>query len=102
MKDIFFWVYVVSAVLAFLYLYVISHIAVAHFSKDCVANGMVLHNKKGNPAQKIISLIKCATIITIPIYNTFMVLAWMNHTKELMEVWEGIAWERYCYPEELP
>ncbi len=102
MKDIFFWVYVVSAVLAFLYLFVISPIAIAHFSKDCVANGMVRHNRKSNPAEKIICLIKCATIIAIPIYNTFIVLAWMSRTKELMEVWEGAAWERYCYPDELP
>lgn len=102
MKDVFFWIYVVSAVLAFLYLYVISDIAVAYFSKDCVAHGMVRHNAKGNPAKKIICFIKCVMIIAIPVYNTFMVLAWMTHTKELMEVWEGAAWERYCYPDELP
>ena len=102
MKDIFFWVYVVSAVLAFLYLFVISAIAIAYFSKDCIAVGMVRHNRKNNPAKQIICLIKCATIIAVPIYNTFMVLVWLTQTEKLMEVWEGAAWERYCYPEELP
>lgn len=102
MKDVFFWTYVVSAVLAFLYLFVISPVAIAYFSKDCVAVGMVRHNLKSNPAEQIICLIKCATIIAIPIYNTFMVLALMTQTEKLMEVCEGAAWERHCYPEELP
>ena len=102
MKDIFFWVYVVSAVLAFLYLCVITPIAIAHFSKDCVAVGMVRYNRKNNPARQIICLIKCAAIIAVPVYNTFLVSVWLTQTEKLMEIWEGAARRRYCYPEELP
>lgn len=102
MKEFFFWVYVVSAVLAFLYLYVFATMAVLHFAKEYKALGMVKIKKPTNWAKVCISTIQCALMIGLPILNTFLVAVWVCNTDTVMEKWEEATAELFCYPDELP
>lgn len=101
LKIVLFWGYVASAVLAFLYLFVFSMLAVAYFAKECKAEGMVKIKTSRNWAKFCISLVQCALMIGLPILNTFLVAIWLCHTDMLMEAWEEKVWENYCYPDEL-
>lgn len=102
MGEIFFWVYVASAVLAFLYLFVFARLAMTPIFKECKAKGMVRVKQPKNWAKLFISLIQCALMIGLPVVNTFFVVVWLCSTSKCMEVWEGMAWECFCYPDELP
>ena len=101
LKVVLFWVYVVSAVLAFLYLFVFPRLAVAYFAKECKAEGMVKAKTSKNWAKFCISLVQCALMIGLPIFNTFLVAIWLCHTDMFMEKWEEMTWQLYCYPDEL-
>ena len=101
MKEIFFWVYVASAVLAFLYLFVFARLAMIPVFKECKAKGMVRVKQPTNWAKVCISLLQCAAMIGLPVINTFFVVVWLCSTEKVMENWEGIAWECFCYPDEL-
>jgi hypothetical protein len=102
MREIFFWVYVVSAVLAFLYLFVFSQLAMIPIFKECEAKGMVRVKRHTSWVKLFISLIKSVLIIGLPVINTFFIAVWLCNTSECMETWEGVAWESFCYPDELP
>ena len=102
MKEIFFWVYVASAVLAFLYLFVFARLAMIPTFKECKAKGMVRVKQPTNWAKLFISLIQTALMIGLPVINTFFVAVWLCNTSKCMETWEGIAWECFCYRDELP
>ena len=103
MKEIFFWVYITSAVLAFLYLFVFTRLAIHYFSKECKAKGMVKKAKTSkNWAKFYIGLIQCALMIGLPILNTFLDILWLCSTDMFMEKLEEMTWESYCYPDELP
>lgn len=101
MKEFFFWVYVASAILAFLYLFVFASLACVHFAKQCKAEGMVKVKKPTNWAKVCISLLQCALMIGLPVINTFFVIIWVCSTERVMELWEEKTWEMYCYPDEL-
>ena len=102
MLEVLFWVYVASAVIVFLYLFVFAQFAMKHFSKECKAQGMVRVKQPTNWAKLFISLIQCVMMIGLPVINTFFVAVWLCNTSKCMETWEGIAWECFCYPDELP
>ena len=102
MKEIFFWVYVASAVLAFLYLFVFARLAMIPIFKECKEKGMVRVKQPMNWAKLFISLIQTAMMIGLPVINTFFVVVWLCNTSKCMETWEGIALECFCYPDELP
>lgn len=102
MKEILFWVYVASAVLAFLYLFVFSCLAMIPVFKECKAKGMVRVKQPTNWAKVCISLLQCAIMIGLPVINTYFVVVWLCNTSGCMEAWEGVAWEHFCYPDELP
>lgn len=102
MKEILFWVYVASAAIVFLYLFVFAQFAVRHFAKECKAQGMVKVKKPTNWAKVFISLLQCMLMIGLPIVNTFIATVWVCSTEKVMEKWEEITWEAYCYPDELP
>ena len=101
MKVIFFWVYIASAVLAFLYLFVFAKMAIAYFSQKCKADGMVKIKTPKNWANVCIRFVQCALMIGLPIVNTFCVVAWLCSTDKCMEYWEELTWDSYCYPDEL-
>lgn len=102
MLKIMFWVYIVSAVLAFLYLFVFAHIAIAYFSHERKAEGQVRIKTRKNWAKVCISFIQCILIIGLPVLNTFFVTVWLCNTDKCMEQWEELARKNYCYPDELP
>ena len=95
MKEIFFWVYVASAVLAFLYLFVFARLAVSYFAKQCKAEGLVKIKTPKNWAKFCISLVQCALMIGLPVLNTFFVIVWLCNTDTCMEKWEEMT--RECY-----
>ena len=95
MKEIFFWVYVASAVLAFLYLFVFARLAVGYFAKECEAEGLVEIKTPKNWAKICIRLVQCALMIGLPILNTFFVVAWILNTDKCMTHWEETT--RECY-----
>ena len=102
MKEIFFWVYVASAVLAFLYLFVFTRLAVSYFAKQCKAEGLVKIKTPKNWAKICIGFVQCALIICLPILNTFFVIVWLCNTDTCMKMWEDMTLECFCYPNELP
>ena len=102
MKEIFFWVYVASAVLAFLYLFVFSRLAMIPVFKECKAKGMVRVKQPTNWAKVFISLLQCALMVGLPIVNTFIAAVWLCSSEKVMEAWEEKTWECFCYPDELP
>ena len=102
MKEIFFWVYVASAAIVFLYLFVFAQLAMKHFSKECKAQGMVRVKRPANWAKVFISLLQCALMVGLPIVNTFIAAVWLCSSEKVMEAWEEKAWESFCYPDELP
>lgn len=102
MLEVLFWVYVASAILAFLYLFVFAGMAVAHFSKECKTKGMVKIKTRTNWAKVCISFVQCALMIGLPVINTFFVAVWLCNTTKCLEAWEEMTWECYCYPDELP
>ena len=102
MLEVLFWIYVASAILAFLYLFVFAKMAVVHFSKECKAEGMVRVKQPTNWAKVCISFVQCALMVGLPIVNTFFVVVWLCNTNKCMETWEELTWECYCYPDELP
>lgn len=95
-----FWVYVLSAGLAFLYLFVFAQIAIAHFSHECEAEGQVRIKTPKNWAKVCISFIQCALMIGLPIVNTFFVVVWIFNTDKCMENWEELTRKCYHYPDE--
>lgn len=95
MKEIFFWIYVASAVLAFLYLFVFARLALIYFAKECEAKGMVKIKTPKNWAKICISFVQCALMIGLPILNTFFVIVWLCNTDTCMEKWEEMTLE--CY-----
>ena len=96
MLEVMFWVYVASAVLAFLYLFVFAQLAVLYFSKECEAEGMRKKTKTPKNWAKIcISLVQCVLMIGLPILNTFFVIIWLCNTDTCMEKWEEMT--RECY-----
>ena len=101
MLKIMFWIYVVSAVLGFLYLFVFANIAIAYFSNECKAEGQVRIKTRKNWAKVCISFIQCALIIGLPALNTFFVAIWLCNTDRCMELWEELTRKNYCYPNEL-
>ena len=101
MLKIMFWVYVVSAVLAFLYLFVFANIAITYFSNECKAEGQVRIKTRKNWAKVCISFIQCALIIGLPALNTFFVAIWLCNTDKCMEQWEEFTRKEYYYPDEL-
>lgn len=101
MLKIMFWVYVVSAVLAFLYLFVFARIAIAYFSHECEAEGQVRIKTSKNWANICIRFIQCALMIGLPALNTFFVAVWLCSTDKCMTHWEEKARKCYCYPDEL-
>ena len=101
LKVVLFWVYVVSAVLAFLYVFVFPRLAVAYFAKECKAEGMVKAKTSKNWAKFCISLVQCALMIGLPILNTFLDIIWLCSTDMFMEKLEEMTLESYCYPDEL-
>ena len=101
MLKVMFWVYVVSAVLAFLYLFVFANIAITYFSNECKAEGQVRIKTRKNWAKVCISFIQCALIISLPALNTFFVAIWLCNTDRCMELWEELTRKNYCYPNEL-
>ena len=102
MKEIFFWIYVASAVLAFLYLFVFTRLAVSYFAKECKAKGMVKIKTPKNWAKICISFVQSALIIGLPILNTFFVIVWLCNTDTCMKMWEDMTLECFCYPCDLP
>lgn len=102
MLEVLFWVYVASAVIVFLYLFVFAQLAAKHFSKDCKAEGMVRVKQPTNWAKVFISLLQSAMMIGLPILNTFIATVWLCNTEKVMEAWEEKTWECFCYPDELP
>ena len=101
MLKVMFWIYVVSAVLAFLYLFVFANIAVAYFSNKRKAEGQVRIKTHDNWAKVCISFIQCALMIGLPVLNTFFVAIWLCNTDKCMEQWEELTRKEYCYPDEL-
>lgn len=101
MLEILFWVYVASAVLAFLYLFVFATMAVMYFSKECKAEGMVRIKTSTNWAKICIDLLKCSLMIGLPIINTFFVVIWLCNTSSCMKVWKETAYKCYRYPNEF-
>ena len=102
MLEVLFWVYVASAVIVFLYLFVFAQFAMKHFSKECKAQGMVRAKTPTNWAKVFISLLQCALMVGLPIVNTFIATVWLCSSEKVMEAWEEKTWEMYCYPDELP
>lgn len=102
MKEFFFWVYVASALLVFLYLFVFSILYMIPVFRECERKGMVRVKKPTNWGKICVSLLQCALMIGIPIVNTFFAVVWVCSTNQVEECWEGMAWECYCYPDELP
>lgn len=102
MLEVLFWVYVASATIVFLYLFVFAQIATKHFSKECKAKGLVRIKVPTNWAKVFIVLIQCMLMVGLPILNTFLATVWLCSTEQVMEAWEEKTWELYCYPDELP
>lgn len=96
-----FWIYVLSAGLAFLYLFVFAQIAIAYFFHECEAEGQVRIKTKTNWAEVGIRFIQCALMIGLPIVNTFFSVVWILNTDKCMTHWEEKARKCYCYPDEL-
>lgn len=100
MLKVMFWVYVVSAVLAFLYLFVFARLAVGYFAKECKAEGLVKIKTPKNWAKICIRLVQCVLMIGLPIVNTFFVMVWIFNTDKCMTHWEEKTRKYYCYPDE--
>lgn len=101
MLKVLFWVYVVSAILAFLYLFVFAKMAIAYFSQKGKAEGRVRIKTRKNWANICIRFVQCALMIGLPVLNTFFVTVWLCNTDKCMEHWEELTRKNYCYPDEI-
>lgn len=102
MLKILFWIYVISAILAFLYLFVFGTMAVMYFSKKCKDEGMVRIKTSTNWTEVCIRLLLCSLMIGLPIINTCLVIIWLCNTSSCMKVWKKTAYTYYYrYPNEF-
>ena len=101
MLKVLFWVYIASAVIVFLYLYVFAWFATMYFTKECKAKGMVKVKNPTNWAKIFIAQIHSILMIGLPIVNTFIAIIWLCNTKKVMKEWEEQTLKMYCYPDKL-
>lgn len=101
MLKVLFWIYVASAVIVFLYVFLFALLATIHFAKECKTKGMVRKESSTNPAKKIISLLQSVLMIGLPAVNTFIAIIWLCNTERVIKAWKEKTIEMYCYPNEL-
>ena len=101
MLKVLFWVYIASAVIVFLYLYVFAWFATKYFAKECKAKDMVIVKTPTNWAKVFIAQTQSILMIGLPIVNTFIAIIWLCNTKKVMKNWEEETLKMYCYPDKL-
>ena len=101
--EILFWIWVVSAIIIAVYLFAFAPLAVKHYTKQFMEQGMVrIRKQKTNWGLLFAAYFKAAFFIFCPVLNTIIALVWVLKCEDVFNTWENQTSEYFCYPDELP
>ena len=101
--EILFWIWVVSAIIIAVYLFAFAPLAVKHYTRQFMEQGMVrIRKQKTNWGLLFATYFKATFFIFCPVLNTIIALVWVLKCEDVFNTWENQTSEYFCYPDELP
>ena len=101
--EILFWIWAVSAIIISVYLFAFGPLAVKHYSKQFMEQGLVrIRKKKTNWGLLFATYLKSLFFTFCPVLNTIIALVWVLKCEGVFKAWEEQTMEYFCYPDELP